>query len=224
MEYSIVKHGNSRSFPEGDNAFVANASDKADVVIYLGAFQSPGSHQVDANKQAILIELDTECLGVHTGENAGEEGSNVLGFARYRNGDDPPSNLVELVRQPRTEQAAIEAARQVFQAAGFTVVVCSDQAGRIIDRLVRPKYNAALRFLDEGLASAKDMDLTCRLGLGYADGPIERVERGGLARHYDITQSLFETYGTPGFAPARRAVVAHKRKRQSGPNRQQKEN
>ena len=65
------------------------------------------------------------------------------------------------------------------------------------------------------------MDLTCRLGLGYADGPIERVERGDLARHYDITQALFETYGTPGFSPARRAVVAHERKRQPKLKRKQ---
>ena len=76
---------------------------------------------------------------------------------------------------------------------------------------MRPKYNAALRFLDEGLATARDLDVTCRLGLGYADGPIERVERGGLAHHYDVTQALFETYGTPTYAPARRAVVAKQR-------------
>ncbi len=213
MKYSIVKQGDSRSFLAGD-AFIASAAKEADVVIFLGAFLAPGSHKVDAAKRAVLIELDTECLGVHTGESAGAEGSNVVGFARYRNGDDPPSDLVELVRQPHTMQSAIEAARGVFEAAGLKVVVSADQAGRIIDRLVRPKYNAALRFLDEGLASAKDMDLTCRLGLGYADGPIERVERGDLARHYDITQTLFATYGTPGFAPARRAVVARQRKQQ----------
>ncbi|MGD8477413.1 MAG: 3-hydroxyacyl-CoA dehydrogenase family protein [Burkholderiales bacterium] len=214
MKYSIVKCGNSRSFPEADQAFVANASQHADVVVYLGAFGSPGSHALDEAKRAILLELDTECLGVHTGEHAGEEGSNVVGFARYRNGDDAPSSLIELVRQPRTSEPAIDTARELFEAAGFTVVVSSDQAGRIIDRLVRPKYNAALRFLDEGLASAKDMDLTCRLGLGYPAGPIERVERGGLARHYEITQALFETWGTPGFAPARRSVVAHVREQQ----------
>jgi 3-hydroxybutyryl-CoA dehydrogenase len=148
---------------------------------------------------------------VHTGEKAGEEGSNVLGFARYRNGADPPSQLIELVRQPRTRPEAIAAARAVFEAAGFTVVVCADQAGRIVDRLVRPKYNAALRFLDEGLATAKDMDTTCRLGLGYPDGPVERVERGGLAYHHDITRVLFEVYGTSAYAPARRAVVAKQR-------------
>lgn len=217
VNYSIVKIGDSRSFTEGD-AFVSRAVRQADVVICLGAFQSPGSFEPDNAKRAILIELDSECLGVHTGESAGEEGSNVVGFARYRNGEDAPSDLIELVHQPRTMQSAVDAARQVFETAGLKVVVCADQAGRIIDRLVRPKYNAALRFLDEGLASAKDMDLTCRLGLGYADGPIERVERGDLARHYEITQALFETYGTPGFAPARRAIVAHRRKRQGEEN------
>src|SRR5690606_11782104 len=132
---------------------------------------------------------------------------------RYRNGDDPPSQLVELVRRPWTLDSAIAAARQVFEAAGLEVVVCADQPGRIIDRLVRPKYNAALRLLDEKLATQADMDLTCRLGLGYPDGPIERVKRGGLAYHFEVTQALFETYGTPAYAPPRQAVVAALRKR-----------
>ena len=175
-------------------------------MIYLVA-----PHEPDPGKKAILIELGTECLGVHTGEAAGEEGSIVLGFSRYRNGADAPSNLVELVTQPKSDPDAIAAARSVFEGAGLTVAVCADQAGRIIDRLVRPKYNDALRLLDEGLASAADMDLTCRLGLGYRDGPIERVESGGLAHHHDITSALFEVYGTSAYAPGRRAVVAKQR-------------
>ncbi|HWB47150.1 MAG TPA: 3-hydroxyacyl-CoA dehydrogenase family protein [Hyphomicrobiaceae bacterium] len=205
MRYTILQQGDSRSFPAGD-PFLAGAAPGAGVVIHLG---TPLVR--DDTKAAILIELGIECLGVHTGESAGEEGSNVLGFARYRNGADAPSPLVELVRQPKTKETAIAAARAVFEAAGLTVVVCADQAGRIIDRLTRPKYNAALRFLDEGLATAKDMDTTCRLGLGYRDGPIERVERGGLAHHYDVTKGLFDVYGTPAYAPARRAIVAKQR-------------
>jgi 3-hydroxybutyryl-CoA dehydrogenase len=89
--------------------------------------------------------------------------------------------------------------------------VCKDQAGRIVDRLVRPVYNAALRFLDEGLASAEALDTTCRLGLGYPDGPIERVMRGGLAHHHDVSKALFEVCGSASYAPARRAVVARQR-------------
>ncbi len=167
--------------------------------------------KADANKTAVLIELGTECLGVHAGETSGEEGSNVLGFARYRNGSDAPSQLIELVRQPNSRLEAVAAAKAVFEAAGFTVVISSDQVGRIIDRLVRPKYNVALRFLDEGLATAKDMDLTCRLGLGYPDGPIERVVRGGLAYHHDVTTALFAVTGAAAYAPARRALVAKQR-------------
>ncbi|HEY7645275.1 MAG TPA: 3-hydroxyacyl-CoA dehydrogenase family protein [Hyphomicrobiales bacterium] len=205
MKYAIRQSGESRSFPPGD-PFLTGAAEEADVLILLGAPFAP-----DETRTAILVELDTECLGVHTGETAGTEGSNAVGFARYRNGNAPPSPLVELVRQPSTAQSAIDAARAVFEAAGLTVVISADQAGRIIDRLVRPKYNAALRFLDEGLATAQDMDLTCRLGLGYPDGPIERVERGGLARHHDISKALFDVYGTSAYAPARRAVVAKMR-------------
>jgi 3-hydroxybutyryl-CoA dehydrogenase len=205
MKYAIRQYGESRSFPPGD-AFLACAVKDADVLILLGAPFAP-----DEARKAILVELDTECLGVHTGEASGTEGSNAVGFARYRNGDAPPSPLVELVRQPNTARSAIDAARAVFEAAGLTVVVSADQAGRIVDRLVRPKYNAALRFLDEGLATAKDVDLTCRLGLGYPDGPIERVERGGLVRHHDITKALFDVYGTSAYAPARRALVAKMR-------------
>ena len=207
MSYQIIQEGESRSFPPGD-PFLAGASNVGAVAIYLGAGHSP-----DDSKAAILVELGTECLGVHTGESSGMEGSNVLGFARYRNGDDAPSDLVELVTQPQSDPKAIAAATAVFEEAGFTVAVCADQVGRIIDRLVRPKYNDALRLLDEGLASAADMDLTCRLGLGYRDGPIERVERGGLAYHHDVTHTLFEVYGTPAYAPARRAVVAKQRER-----------
>ena len=206
MGYVIKKEGESRSFPEGE-AFLEGASSEGDIVLHLGTPFEP-----DPVKTAVLVELEMECLGVHTGENAGLEGSNALGFARYRNGDEAPSNLIELVRQPATDDSAIAAARAIFEAAGFEVAVSADQAGRIIDRLVRPKYNAALTFLDEGLATAEDMDLTCRLGLGYADGPIERLERGGLARHFDVTKALFEVYGTPAYAPGRRATVAKQRR------------
>jgi 3-hydroxybutyryl-CoA dehydrogenase len=210
MRYSIVQQGESRSFPEGD-PFLDGASADGEVVLYLGA-----PHVPDGSKKAILVELGTECLGAHTGEGYGDEGSNVLGFARYRNGDDSASKLSELVVQPNSDPAAIETARTLFEKTGLEVVISADQAGRILDRLLRPVYNAALRFLDEGLASAEAIDATCRLGLGYPDGPIERVMRGGLAHHHDVTKALFEAYGAAGFAPARRAVVARQRAERDG--------
>lgn len=204
MQYVIIKSGQSPSFPEGDG-FHANASsaESANVVIYSGVAVTP-----DQAKAAVLVELGNECLAEHLGGIAENAQANILGFARYRNGNDLPSNLVEVVRQPITSDAAIEAAKTLFENAGLQVAISADQIGRIINRLVLPKYNAALRFLDEGLASQADMDLTCKLGLGYPDGPIERVLRGGLEHHYAATKALFDTCGTPSFAPPRRAIVA----------------
>lgn len=212
MTYSIIDTGNSRSFPSNHPLLEGKSAD-GDVVLLLGekagdAFQNfPDA----AGKAAVLIELGGECLGVHTGESRAKEGSNVLGFARFRLGASDPSNLVELVRQPNTSESAISAAKAVLEGVGLKVAVCYDFAGRIIDRLVRPYYNAALRRLDEGLASADDMDLTLKLGLGYPEGPIALLERTGLEHHFDVTQALFDAYGESPYAPARRARVAKSR-------------
>ena len=51
------------------------------------------------------------------------------------------------------------------------------------------------------------------LGLGYPEGPIELLERTGLAAHHDVSQALFEQYGEAAYAPARRARVAKQRMR-----------
>lgn len=204
-----MRAGESRSFSE-DHPLVVGAKDSGEVVVFIGTHAGDAFREFGKTDQrtAVLVELGTECLGVHTGERHGEEGSNVLGFARFRLGEAAPSGLVELVRQPRTPEPAIAAARQVLEGAGLQVAVCNDFAGRIIDRLVRPYYNAALTRLDEGLASAADLDTTLKLGLGYPEGPIELLERTGLAHHFDVTQALYEAYGESAYAPARRARVA----------------
>lgn len=209
MFYEIIDTGNSRSFPM-PHPLLEKAEGEGDVAIIVGS-RAGQALQTLANaerRSAVLIELRTESLGVHTGESRGSEGSNVLGFARFRLGDAEPTALIELVRQPRSSPSAIAAAKEIFEAAGLQVALCGDFDGRIVDRLVRPYYNAALRRLDEGLATADDLDTTLRLGLGYPEGPIALLERAGLEHHYDMTQALYEALGDPAYAPARRARVA----------------
>jgi 3-hydroxybutyryl-CoA dehydrogenase len=213
MAHQLIDTGGSRSFPE-PHPLLAAAAERSDVVLIVGAHAGEAYHSLRERERyaAIVIELGNECLGLHTGEASGEEGSNALGFARFRLGTAKPTDLVELVRQPRTAATAIVAARKTFEDHGLNVAVCADFPGRIIDRLVRPYYNAALRRLDEGLASADDLDTTLRLGLGYPEGPIALLERTGLAEHCDVTQTLYEALGDPAYVPARRARVARQRK------------
>ncbi|MGB3071362.1 MAG: 3-hydroxyacyl-CoA dehydrogenase family protein [Ottowia sp.] len=214
VTYQIHRAGTSRSFPNG-HAFIDAAHENGDAWVVIG--QDAGAAfskfaQASLQKLSfVAIELHHECLGVHTGESRGQEGSNVIGFARYRMGDAEPTNLVEIVRQPQTSASALAAAQAAFEAAGLVVAVCNDFPGRIVDRLVRPYFNAALRRLDEQLATADDLDKTLRLGLGYPEGPISLLERTGLVHHHEVTTALYGALGQEAYAPARRAQVAWQR-------------
>lgn len=210
--YRIVRAGESRSFP-APHAFVESADDQGAARVFIGLEASGALAQAGELSACpfVAVELGQECLGVHTGEAGGREGSNVVGFARFRMGRADPTPLIELVRQPQTRDSAVAAARAAFEAAGLKVAVCGDFPGRIVDRLIRPYLNAALRRLDERLASAEDMDKTLCLGLGYPEGPISLLERTGLAEHHDVTQTLYAALGQEAYAPARRAQVAKAR-------------
>jgi 3-hydroxybutyryl-CoA dehydrogenase len=212
MTYTVIDTGVSRSFP-APHALLQGAAADGEIVLIIGekAGEAFRALRQPDDKKAIAIELGTECLGVHTGENRGKEGSNVLGFARFRLGEAEPTNLVELVKQPATDPGALAAVNEAFESAGLIVAVCNDFPGRILDRLLRPYFNAALRRLDERLATAEDMDTTLRLGLGYPEGPIALLHRTGLAAHCDVTQALYDALGDPAYAPARRARVAKAR-------------
>lgn len=218
--YRIVSAGESRSFPSSDasHAFLEAAQPDGEALVIIGSGAGQAFRQAGApgRHAFVAIELGTECLGAHTGESRGLEGSNVVGFARYRLGDAAPSNLIELVRQPATPDAVLQAARTAFEAAGLIVAVCNDFPGRIVDRLIRPYFNAALRRLDERLATADDLDKTLCLGLGYPEGPISLLERTGLAHHHDVSAALYRALGQEPYAPARRAQVAKQRSLQDG--------
>lgn len=214
MTYQIIQSGLSRSFPDSHPFIEAATTDGANIVI-TGEQAGQGYQRIEvqlSQSKFVAIELGTECLGVHIGDDDGPD--NVLGFARFRLGDAQPTNLIELVHKPYTNSTSVETAKKAFEAAGFKVAVCGDFPGRIVNRLVRPYYNAALRRLDEGLASANDMDMTLRLGLGYPEGPIALLNKTGLANHFEVTRDLYEQLGQEAYAPARRARTAWLRQQQ----------
>ncbi|WP_085704589.1 3-hydroxyacyl-CoA dehydrogenase family protein [Pseudomonas sp. B8(2017)] len=209
MKCTIQAAGTSRSFPTAHPLIEAHEAN-TEILVLTGEKAGQAYAELsDADRyRLILIELGDECLGVHTGETRGLEGSQVLGFARFRLGHAEPTPLVEIVRQPATPSESVSLAQALFEAHGLKTAVCADFPGRIVNRLVRPYYNAALAKLDSGLATADDLDLTLKLGLGYPEGPIELLERSGLAEHCVTTEALHRALGDSAYAPARRAQVA----------------
>lgn len=208
MRYEVRVAGESRSFPEA-HPFLDGGVDGADVLVLAGSQATLPSDA--ARYAAIVVELGDECLAAHPGVD--EQAPNILGFARWRLGGSAPSDLVELVKLDGSSDEAIAAARAAFEQAGLEVSLCADRAGRIIDRLMRPQFNLALGAVDDGLATAGDMDQCLKLGLGYRKGILEPLLASGLEHHYAVTSALFETYGLPQYAPARAAVVAHQKAR-----------
>lgn len=213
LTYSVEWFGESRSFPSGD-MFVDGAGGSGSVLVLVGAPGEVASY--DARYLAVLVELGTECLAVHTGELDGNEVSNVVGFSRWRLGENEPSNLIEIVASNATHGDAVRAARALFEAAGFDVSQSADRPGRIVDRLIRPQFNLALEAIDDGLATTDDFETCLIQGLGYRKGLLTPLLASGLEHHHDITADLFKAYAKLEFNPARRAVVAKTRASGSG--------
>ena len=208
MTVTFTIEGESRSFPDGTIAMAGEG------MVLAGRPRGVCQTDVGANAEFVAVELGTECLGEHLGLEPKSELQKFVGFARFRLGEGAPTQLIELVSLPNTEPAAVAAAQAAFESAGFKVARCADTPGRIVDRLLRPYFNAVLRRLDEALASAEDMDRTLQLGLGYPEGPNALLGRTGLEHHHDVTSALYAALGDADFAPARRAQVA-KAKRSS---------
>lgn len=204
VEFHLCGETLGLSAPE---SMASDVHEQHDAVVYLGT-KAMTEQQSHPDRKVVLVELGDSLLGAATGERAGMEGDNRVGLARFRLGSEW-RDLVELVIQPETDPGAVLAARGLLEGTmGMKTAVCRDRPGGIINRLVRPYYNAALRGLDEQLATAEDLDKTVRLGLGYPEGPIELLERTGLADHFRTSRRLWEQLGEPGYFPARRAQVA----------------
>jgi 3-hydroxybutyryl-CoA dehydrogenase len=206
MTVNLIIDGQSRSFPGEVPAMQGRGT------ILAGTVTAEAIHAAAAsNGEFVAVELGNECLAEHIGLEKDAALARIVGFARFRLGTAEPSNLIELVATDWTDTSAVEAAKAAFTAGGFAVASCADRPGRIVNRLIRPYLNAVLRRLDDGLASAADMDQTLMLGLGYPEGPNAMLERTGLADHFDVSAALAEMLGDADFAPARRARIAWRR-------------
>src|SRR4051812_16339570 len=130
MNYELIDTGGSRSF-SNDDELLQRASGEGEAILIIGENAADALEKLTAPERyaVVLIELRDECLGFHTSESRGEEGSNVLGFARFRLGTAASTALVEVVRQPRSADSAIAAGRAIFESAGLQVAVCGDVAG-----------------------------------------------------------------------------------------------
>lgn len=107
----------------------------------------------------------------------------------------PAMRLVELVRGLETDEATLAALAGVAHAMGKEVVVVRDVPGFATSRINALIGNEAFRMLEQGVASAEDLDKAVRLGLNHPMGPFEMVDLVGLDVRLAILEHLHATLG-----------------------------
>jgi 3-hydroxybutyryl-CoA dehydrogenase len=103
--------------------------------------------------------------------------------------------LLEIVRALETDEETLAAAVEVGQRMGKEVVVIRESPGFITSRINAMIGNEAFHMLQEGVASARDIDKALKLGLNHPMGPFEMVDLVGLDTRLHILEYLHKTLG-----------------------------
>jgi 3-hydroxybutyryl-CoA dehydrogenase len=114
----------------------------------------------------------------------------------------PAMKLVEVVRTVATADEAVATAFAVCHRLDKHPVVCGDRAGFIVNALLFPYLNDAVKMLEANYASADDIDNAMKVGCGYPMGPFELLDVIGLDVALAIQRTLYQEFREPGFAPA----------------------
>ena len=110
--------------------------------------------------------------------------------------------LVEVVRTVRTSEETSDAVYAVASKMGKHCVSCPDRAGFIVNALLFPYLNDAVKMLESGYATAEDVDNAMKLGCGHPMGPFALLDIVGLDVSLQIINSLYSEFREPGYAPA----------------------
>ena len=113
----------------------------------------------------------------------------------------PVMRLVEVVRGSETSESTWTLAMELAKRLGKTPVLSKDTPGFIVNRVLIPMINEAIFALDEGVASAADIDLAMTTGANHPVGPLALADRIGLDTVLAIAEVLYQDLGDPKFRP-----------------------
>ncbi len=114
----------------------------------------------------------------------------------------PVMKLVEVVSTVSTADDVAETARALCAAVGKVAVSCADRAGFIVNALLFPYLNDAIKMLEAHYATADDIDTAMKQGCALPMGPFELLDVVGNDVSLAIERELYLEFREPGFAPA----------------------
>jgi 3-hydroxybutyryl-CoA dehydrogenase len=181
------------------------ALDRADLVVEAVAENLAVKQELFARLDAIckpgaVLATTTSSLPVVACARATSRPQDVIGMHFFN--PATAMKLVEVVRTVLTSDEAHSTVREVCAALRKHPVDCGDRAGFIVNALLFPYLNNAVKMVQEHYASPDDIDAAMRLGGGYPMGPFELLDVVGLDVSLAIEQVLHREFRDPGLAPA----------------------
>lgn len=114
----------------------------------------------------------------------------------------PVMKLLEITRGLRTAEETLQFALATGEKMGKVTVVAKDVPGFVVNRILDPMLNEAIGMLDEGVASAEDIDKAMVNGCNHPMGPLALTDMIGLDVLLAIMEVLYREYGDPKYRPA----------------------
>jgi 3-hydroxybutyryl-CoA dehydrogenase len=146
-----------------------------------------------------LLASNTSSLSISAIAQATNRPASVLGLHFFN--PVPQMQLLEIVRHPDTSREALAMAQEVGKRLGKTTIVVNDSPGFATSRLGIVLGNEAMRMLEQGVASAKDIDTAMKLGYGHPMGPLELSDLVGLDVRHNVSIYLHSKLGGDHYAP-----------------------
>lgn len=131
----------------------------------------------------------------------------------------PMMKLVEVVRAVTSSDETIDTAKKFAEACGKDAVEVKDQAGFVVNALLFPYLNNAVKLYDAGVASRDDIDAAMKGGCNFPMGPLELLDLVGLDTSLSILDALYDEFHDHNYAAApllKRMVAAELLGRKSG--------
>jgi 3-hydroxybutyryl-CoA dehydrogenase len=146
-----------------------------------------------------VLATNTSALSVTEIASPLEHSERVVGMHFFN--PAPVLPLVEVVRADATSPDAFDTAYGFAERLGKDPIACSDTPGFVVNRILIPVLNDAVRVLDEGVASPEDIDKGMRLGTSWPIGPLALIDLIGIDTYVHVCEALWAAFREPRFAP-----------------------
>jgi 3-hydroxybutyryl-CoA dehydrogenase len=171
-----------------------------DVIEDLAAKQALFAAMDEVAKPGAVLATTTSIIPVIECAAATSRPADVVGMHVFE--PAPTTALVEVVRTLSTADDVVATVQDICRRAGMHPVLCGDRAGFIVNGLLFPYLNDAVKMLQDHYASADDIDTAMKLGCRLPMGPFEVLDEVGLDVAWATQRALYLEFREPGFAPA----------------------